>query len=291
VIPAKFDYAAPASLAETVTQLANGADAHVLAGGQGLVPALTTREATAGLLVDLRNVPDLADILPQDSGVRIGAMVTLDEVAASTQINGSETALTDCLAAFGDPQVRNRATIGGALAHTHHGVDLPAVAVALDASISVFGADAGRTVAASELFGGLVTALGPAEVITSVSVPVPASGAGSAYEKVRNPGSSYAICGVAASIVLTPEGTIDSARVVVAGATAAAVRIPKVEAALAGQPATQETLAAAAGHLPDEGLTFPSDLAAPADYRAHLAEVLIIRALARATDRARKVSS
>jgi carbon-monoxide dehydrogenase medium subunit len=122
-------------------------------------------------------------------------------------------------------------------------------------------------------------------------VPVPASGAGSAYEKVRNPGSSYAICGVAASIVLTPEGIIDSARVVVAGATAAAVRIPKVEAALAGQPATQETLAAAAGHLPDEGLTFPSDLAAPADYRAHLAEVLIIRALARATDRARKVSS
>jgi carbon-monoxide dehydrogenase medium subunit len=291
VIPAKFDYTAPASLAETVSRLANGGDARVLAGGQGLVPDLTRREATAALLVDLRNVPDLGDILPDDSGVRIGAMVTLDELAASDLINATQSALTDCLAAFGDPQVRNRATLGGALAHAHQGVDLPAVVVALDASIGVFGADGGRTVAAGELFGGFVTALGPADVITSVGLPVSASGSGSAYEKVRNPGSSYAICAVAASVVLTPEGNIDAARVVVAGATAAAVRLPKVEAALAGQAATEETFAGASGHMPEEGVSFPTDLAAPADYRAHLAEVLITRALARATDRARKVSS
>jgi carbon-monoxide dehydrogenase medium subunit len=291
VIPSKFDYAAPDSLADTVSQLANGANAHVLAGGQGVVPDLTTREMTAGLLVDLRNVPDLGDIVPQDAGARIGAMVTLDELATSQLIGGSETALTDCLAAFGDPQVRNRATIGGALAHAHQGVDLPAVAVALDASVGVFGAEGGRTVAAGELFGGFVTALGPADVITSVDLPTSASGAGSAYEKVRNPGSSYAICGVAASVSLTAEGTIDSARVVVAGATAAAVRLPKVEAALAGQAATDETFAAAAAQLGEEGLSFPTDLAAPADYRAHLAEVLIPRALSRATDRSRKVSS
>jgi carbon-monoxide dehydrogenase medium subunit len=288
VIPAKFDYAAPATVAEIVSQLSSTADAHVLAGGQGLVPALTTREANAALLVDLRNVPELAGVSPHGTGVRFGAMVTLDDLATSESGAGSESALTDCLKSFGDPQVRNRATVGGALAHAHQGVDLPAVAVALGTWVTVFGADGERTVPAGELFGS--APLGPAEVITAVELPVAASGSGSAYEKARNPASCYAICGVAASVTVGSGGTVDAAAVVVAGSSAPAVRLAKVEAALAGQPAIEATFAAAAHHLSEEELSFPSDLAAPAEYRAHLAEVLITRALAHATDRARKVS-
>jgi aerobic carbon-monoxide dehydrogenase medium subunit len=288
VIPAQLDYTAPTSLADAVSQLAGATNARVLAGGQGLVPDLTTRRMTAGLLVDLRNVPDLGSITATDGGgVRAGAMVTLDDLAASDAVRGAKTALSDALRSFGDPQVRNRATVGGALAHAHHGVDLPAVAVAMNASVTVFGAGGERTVAADALYGPS-GALGPADVITSADWPGAAPGSGSAYEKVRNPASSYAICGAAVTVTLAADGTIDSARIAMAGGANAATRLPKVEAALAGQPPTDATFARVAHQLSEEGLSFPSDLAAPAEYRAHLAEVLITRSLATAADRAKE---
>lgn len=288
MIPAQLDYAAPTSLADAVSQLTGATNARVLAGGQGLVPDLTTRRMMAGLLVDLRNVPDLGSITATEGGgVRAGAMVTLDDLAASDASSGANTALSDALLSFGDPQVRNRATVGGALAHAHQGVDLPAVAVAMNASVTVYGAGGERTVAADALYGQS-GALGPADVITSAAWPGAAPGSGSAYEKVRNPASSYAICGAAVAITLAADGTIDSARIALAGGASAATRLPKVEAALAGQPPTDAAFAGAAHQLYEEGLSFPSDLAGPAEYRAHLAEVLITRALATATDRAKE---
>jgi carbon-monoxide dehydrogenase medium subunit len=292
VIPATFDYVAPASLTDTVSCLAAGTDARVLAGGQGLVPDLTVGETSAGILVDLRNVPDLDGITVTGAGdIRVGAMVTLDDLGSSVVLAARESALTDGLVMFGDPQVRNRATVGGALAHAHRGVDLPAVAVAMDAVVTVFGADGERTVTADALFADPAGGLAPADVIVAVEFPRPAPRSGSAYQKMRNPGSSYAICGVAATVTLTSDGAVGSAGVVVSGSDRPAVRLRKVEAALAGQPATEAGFAAAALLISEEAVSFPSDLAAPGNYRSHLAEVLITRALMTASDRAREVSA
>jgi carbon-monoxide dehydrogenase medium subunit len=293
LMPAGFDYVAPGSLDEAVSRLTSSGDARILAGGQGLLTDVKSGRESPALLVDLRNVPDLTEIGRTTNGVfPCGAMVTLDRLAASQPVFGTDSALSDCLRVFGDPQVRNRATVGGSLANRHAGVDLPAVALALGATINTVGPD-GRHSRHADAFTVRPSgeSLRSGEIATAVDWPVDAPGTGSAYQKVSNPGSGLALCGAAASVVVGTDGTVDSCRVALTGATERTVRLPKVEAALTGQAATADSSKAAAGRVNEEGLSFLGDLAAPADYRAHLAEILVGRALARASERARKVST
>jgi len=254
MIAAAYDYEAPRTL-EDAQKLAAQDGAVLLAGGQSLLTELKRGALRPSLVVDLRGIESLRT--SGDGGW--GAMVTLDELAA-----GAPSALTDAIESIRDPQVRNRATLGGSVALVHQGADLPAVALAL-------GAELERP--------------GSGQIVTAVRIPVAGPNSGSAYEKLPNPGSGYAICGVAAAVTVSADGKVGAAAIALAGAGPKAVSLAATAKALTGRHATDEEVAAVAASAAD-GLEFPSDLAAPADYRAHLTRVLTARALRRAIRRA-----
>jgi carbon-monoxide dehydrogenase medium subunit len=254
VITATYEYAAPTTL-EEAQKLAAQDGAVLLAGGQSLLTELKRGERSPRLVVDLRRIESLRS----SGGDGWGAMVTLDELAA-----GTPSALTDAIESIHDPQVRNRATIGGSVALVHQGADLPAVALAL-------GAELERP--------------GTGEIVTRVRIPAPVPGSGSAYEKLPNPASGYAVCGVGAAVTVSADGKVEAAAIALAGAGPTAVSLAATAKALTGKQATDDEVAAVAASAAD-GLEFPSDLAALADYRAHLTRVLTARALRRAIRRA-----
>jgi aerobic carbon-monoxide dehydrogenase medium subunit len=281
VIAAAERYEAPSTL-DDAYELAAQAGAVILAGGQSLITELKQAAATPGLVVDLSRIESLR----ASSADGWGAMVTLDALAADPEVSGAPSALTDALEAIHDPQVRNRATIGGSIALIHQGADLPAVALALGAVITIAGPRGPRVVEAADF----VTAaagerLGRGEIVTAVRFPAPAAGSGSAYEKMANPGSGYAVCGVAAAVSVSADGKVEQASIGLAGAGTTALSLAATARGLVGTQATEEEMTAAAATAAD-GLQLPSDLAAPADYRAHLTRVLTARALRRAIRRA-----
>src|SRR5438045_8395740 len=212
--PAEFEYHRSATLDEAIGLL--GAEgARPLAGGHSLLPAMKLRLATPESLVDISRLPGLGAIEQEDGGLRIGALATHASVAASEVVASACPALAEAAAHIGDPQVRNRGTIGGSLAHADPGADYPTVVKALDATIVVRGSGGEREVSADDFFIDVFqTALQPGELVTSVRIP---AAPGSAYEKHRHPASGYAVVGVAA--VVRDVG----ARVAVGGATATPV--------------------------------------------------------------------
>lgn len=287
MIRANFNYAAPTSVADAIALLSGTTGGRVLAGGQSLLTDLKLGRARPGLVVDLRRVPGLADIESARGNMRVGAMVTIDALAASQAVASAPHALVDAVRVFGDPQVRNRATVGGGLGNPTPGADLPAVALACGATVELVGPEGARTAPAEDAFWGPPPA-GPraGEFIAAVSFPIAEAGTGSAYSKVAHPGSGYAVCGVAALVALGPDATVSRCRVAVAGAGPGAVRLAAVEAALTGTGASTDEVTAAA-RATDDNVVFLSDLAASAEYRAHLARVLAARSLHRAVERAR----
>src|SRR5690349_3763264 len=172
--PATFDYSAPATIEEAVRLLAeHGDNAKLLAGGHSLLPLMKLRFAQPAHVVDLRRIPTLRGIVRDGASLAIGAMTTYSELAASGDIRDLASAIADAAAHIGDPQVRNRGTIGGSLAHADPNADLPAVMLALGASIDTAGPEGRRSIRVDEFFQGLfTTALGAGELITEVRVPV-----------------------------------------------------------------------------------------------------------------------
>jgi aerobic carbon-monoxide dehydrogenase medium subunit len=291
VIRAAFDYAAPTSVEDAVALLDGATEGRVLAGGQALLTDLKLGRARPGLLVDLRRVPGLQDVESSGGNLRLGAMITIDALADTGALASGPDALVDAVSVFADPQVRNRATLGGALANATPGADLPAVALACGATVDLVSPGGARTAPVEEsLWEPPPAGPGPGEIIVAVTFPLAEAGTGSAYSKVAHPGSGYAVCGVAALVALGPDGTVARCRVAVAGAGPGAVRLPEVEAALTGTMATAAEVTAA-HDVSDPGVTLLSDLAASADYRAHLARVLAGRSLTRAVERARRGSA
>lgn len=277
--PAKFDYYRASSVAEAVQLLGEHEGAKVLAGGHSLLPMMKMRLAQPPVIVDIGQVGELRGIMHNDDGsVRIGAMTTYAEIAADQQLRDSHGALTDACAIIGDMQVRNRGTIGGNLSHNDPASDLPAVALALDATLHIAGPDGEREVSAEEMIVGLMTtALAPNELVVAVSFP--ATNGGSAYEKFENPASGYAICGVAAAV-----GADGAARVAVNGALTHARRLSAVEQQFANDGSDID----AAAQLAADGFQeydFMEDIHADAEYRQHLMRVLTKRALQRAMER------
>lgn len=284
--PVEFDYQAPATVAEAVSLLQQHEDAKILAGGHSLLPMLKLRLAQPSLLVDIGRIPGLTGITQEGDVLRLGAMTTQVAIQDSDLVARLCPLLAETAGHVGDPQVRNRGTIGGTLVHGDPAADQTAAFLALGGSVTVVGPNGERSIAADDLFlDMLTTAVEPDEVLTSVQVPVLPARTGTAYEKFANAASGYAIAGVAAVVTLGAGGECSSARVAVTGAGSRATRAVAVENALVGKRLDDAAIAAAAEHAA-EGLSLIADLHASEEYRAHLARVLTRRAVARAAARA-----
>jgi carbon-monoxide dehydrogenase medium subunit len=284
--PASFDYFAPATIDEVLDLLAkHGDDAKLLAGGHSLLPLMKLRFAQPTHVVDLRRVASLRGIRRESGSLAIGAMTTYAELAASTELRDAAPVVADAAAHIGDPQVRNRGTIGGSLAHADPAADLPAVMLALGASFVAVGPTGKRTIAADDFFLDLFsTSLAPNELLTEIRVPVSAARSGSAYAKHRHPASRFAIVGVAAVIDLERmSDRVQRVRVAVTGFGNRPLRAIGVEEALTGRAADPETIAAAATNLEASGESGDSAAA----YKVQLVRVCADRALRTASDRAR----
>jgi carbon-monoxide dehydrogenase medium subunit len=251
MIPGPFSYHRPATLADAVKLLSTlGDEARPLAGGHSLVPMMKLRLATPEHLVDLHGIDALKGIRRDGNRILIGAMTTQHDLLASDDITKSLPILHETALLIADPQVRYRGTIGGNVANGDPGNDMPALMMTLGASYRLEGPAGGRDIAASEFYqGAYFTALEPSEILSSISVPVPAAGHGYAYEHE------------------TPLLAVDAANAVIGTSLDAA---------------TLKKAAAAA-----EAIMSPSaDARGPVEYRKHVGGIMVTRALTRAAARA-----
>lgn len=278
MIPAQFDYAAPTSVEEALSLLAeHGDDAKVLAGGQSLLPVLRMRLNAPGIVVDISGIEELKGITDEGDAVRIGAGTTYQDILDSDLVKEHLALLHQAVSEIADPQIRHRGTLCGALAHADPAGDAGAPVLALDGQMVIRGAEGERTVAAEDFFVDLFeTAVQDGELLTAVVIPKH-TGWGSHYEKFVRVSHQWAIVGVAAA-VRSEGGTIAEARVGLTNMGSTPLRARSVEEALVGKDATEEAIAEVCSQV-GEGTDPPSDLNGQADYRKHVAGVLTRRAV------------
>jgi carbon-monoxide dehydrogenase medium subunit len=287
VKPAPFEYHAPASVEEVLGLLAeHGDEAKVIAGGQSLVPMLAMRLARPEQLVDVNGVRSLAGVARDDGVLRIGATTTERDLERSPLV-ADVPALVEALPLIGHLAIRNRGTVGGSMAHADASAELPAVAVATDASLLVRGPDGERAVAADDFFlGHYTTAMAPQDCLVRVDVPTGPPDAGWSVQEVARRHGDFALVGAVAMVALSgADATVAQARLCLFGVAERPLRVREVEDALVGQAATPEAFAEAASGATRD-LSPPSDVHGTAEYRRHLAGVVVRRALAAATRRA-----
>jgi carbon-monoxide dehydrogenase medium subunit len=280
MIPGKFDYVRPSSLDEAVRALTEGGeDAKVIAGGQSLLPLLRLRLAYPELLVDVGSIEGLRGVTDEGDTLLIGALTTHDDAIRDPLLTAHCGLIAEAAGQVADPAVRHRATIGGALAHADPAADMPAVMIALGATMVTRGPGSERTIDAEQFFADyLTTACGPDEILTGIRVPKLGPGWGYRYEKFHRTAQAWAIVAVAA-LARRSNGQVAEARIGMANMGSVPVRARAAEAAAAGAEANADALRSAAQHA-DEGTRPPADLHGAADYRRHLARVLTARALA-----------
>jgi carbon-monoxide dehydrogenase medium subunit len=278
MIPAQFDYVAPATLEEALAALAeHGDDAKIIAGGQSLLPVLRMRLNAPEMVIDLGRIDALRGVRDEGDAIVIGAMTTHSDVYHDALVRENALVLTRAIEQLADPQVRHRGTFGGALSHADPAGDLGAPSLALDAQFVVAGQGGERTVEAADFFVDLfTTALADDEILKEVRIPK-RPGWGAHYEKFVRVAHQWPIVAVAAAVRLDG-GTISEARVGLTNMGSTPLRARSVEQALVGQPATDEAVRSAAASAA-EGTDPPSDLNGDADYRRHLATVLTRRAV------------
>jgi aerobic carbon-monoxide dehydrogenase medium subunit len=280
VIPAAFDYARPASLDEALTLLARSAgSAKVLAGGQSLLPLMRLRLASPAKLIDIGRITELRAIRDLGGGATaIGALATYREVLDSVLATRNHPILASAIPGIGDVQVRNRGTLGGAIAHADPASDMPAILLALDASIVIRSGSTERVVGIDGFFqGAFATDLAEDEILTEIRLPATPAGAGMAYCSIEQPASGYSMVGVAA-VIGQAGGSVGSARIAITGVAEVAYRASAVEQALIGSDGGSAAIAAAASHATD-GQQVSSDFNANAEYRAAMAAVHTSRAI------------
>ncbi len=260
-----FNYRKASSVEDAVSTVTGAEDGRFLSGGMTIVPTIKQRLANPSDLVDLAGIDGLSGISVSGGVVEIGGMARHAEVNASSAVAGAIPALAKLAGGIGDPQVRNRGTIGGSIANNDPAADYPAAVVALGATVHTNR----REIAGEDFFTGMFeTALEPGELVTKVSFPVPSK---AAYMKFPNPASRYAIVGVFVA------ATADGPRVAVTGAGPCVFRVAEMEQALGGNFAPEAVAGIAIG---DDDLN--SDIHASAEYRAHLVTVMAKRAVAEA---------
>jgi carbon-monoxide dehydrogenase medium subunit len=286
VIPAAFAYQRPASIEEALAIIGSDPGAKLLAGGQSLLPLLKLRLGSAETLVDIGRLPGLSGVRRLDDGrLAIGALTTYAELLESPAAQYG--LLRDALPHIGDVQVRNRGTIGGAIAHADPASDLPACLLVLDAELVIRSAGGERTAPVNGFFEGpFATGLGPGEILTEIRLPGRRDDAASAYATLQQPASGYALVGVAAVVFSNGSGGIAEAMVALTGVGDTAYRASAVEAALTGSDGSPASIAAAAEHATD-GIEVSSDIHADREYRTAMAAIYTRRAIEAALARLR----
>jgi aerobic carbon-monoxide dehydrogenase medium subunit len=277
----RFEYAAPATLAEAVCLLSTNPGAKALAGGQSLIPALAFRLGAPPLLVDLRNLRDLESIAIDAEGVRLGARVRWRDIEEDERLSSAHPLLVEAVKHVAHYQIRNRGTVGGSLAHADPAAELPGVAVACDATIVITGAKGERLIDARNFFtGALSTALADDELIVELRLPAWPGERRGAFEEFSRRRGDFALAGIAAFYDVAVDGTARNAHIGVIGACNRPHRVAAAEAAVNGRRLDAITIATAAMAL-EGALDPPSDLHASAAYRRSLAGTLLERALMR----------
>ena len=287
MMPSAFDYLRPTSLAEATQLLAShGDDAKILAGGHSLIPMMKLRLATPSVVIDIGRLSELQGIREEGGTIILGANTTHYDAESSALLQQRCPLLSETAAAVGDVQVRNRGTVGGSVAHADPAADWPAAMVALNAQITLVSNTGSRTVGATDFFEDLLTtAMESNEILTEIRVSANADRTGSAYLKVAQPASGFALTGVAAQVTLGADNTVQQVAIGITGVDSKAYRATAAENALQGQAATEAVIAQAAEQA-TEGADALEDIHASADYRLHLARVYTKRAVLQAVERA-----
>lgn len=280
----EFDYVRANSVQEAIRLLGENSGAKLLAGGHSLIPIMKLRQGSPPMLVDIGRIKDLKGIQRKNGTTHIGALTTHAMVAISDDL---PMALVDAANIIADRQVRNRGTVGGNVAHADPASDLPTVFTALGATFHVMGPSGERTIPATEFFKEMFeSALAQGEVLTSVQIDSEAEGNGSAYAKMANPASGYAMVGAAVKITVE-NGNCTQASVAVGGLTPKPTKAPSVEKALMGSSLDEKNIDAAAKEIEkDLGEDLLGDMHASADYRKAMAVVYMRRAIQKAAERA-----
>ena len=283
VIPSAFQYERASSIDDALIKLKAAAGAgKLIAGGHSLVPLMKLRLSEPTVLIDIARIQDLSGVVGRDDVVEIGALTTHHDVATSTLLREKCPALAETAALIGDPQVRNRGTLGGSLAHADPAADYPAMMLALEADIHLIGPSGSRVVRAADFFQGVLTVdLTPEEILTRVTF-TPNQIA--AYAKLQQRASRFALVGVAVVLDIT-EGKIRSARVALTGAASTPQRLSRVEEALTGQVASAESFASVAASAADGVEDVNDDLHGSEEYRRAMIRVFTERALVEAAAR------
>jgi carbon-monoxide dehydrogenase medium subunit len=274
MIPAAFDYQRASSVDEAVGLLGqHGDDAKLLAGGHSLLPLMKLRLAAPAVLIDIGRLDDLSYVRSADGQVRIGALTRHHDLATSDELREQVPLLAHVAGQIGDPQVRHCGTIGGSIAHGDPASDFPAALLALRGTLVAHGPDGEREIPADEMFTGfLETALAPDEVLTEIRVPA-VGGAGWGFQKFVRRAQDWAIVGCAA-VLGNGSGGAGGPGVGLVNMGSTPLRAAAVEEALRNGASPGDAAARA-----DDGTEPTDDLNASAEYRRHLAQVLVRRAL------------
>ncbi len=288
MIPAAFDYHAPTTLPEAVALLERyGEGAKVLSGGQSLLPMLKLRLAQVDHLVDIGRIPGLDYIKEEGGFLRIGGGTREASLERSELISSRYPILLDTARVIADPLVRNRATVGGNLAHGDPANDHPATMLALDAVVLVRGPKSERTIPVAQLFTGiLTTSLAPTEILTEIRIPIPPPGSGGAYMKLERKVGDFATVGAAAQVTLGKNGAVEHVGIGLTNAGPTPIKATEAERSLVGKQPDRAALAAA-GALAARAAAPTADRRGAVDYKREMARVLTTRALTAAVERAR----
>jgi carbon-monoxide dehydrogenase medium subunit len=286
--PPRFEYHAPRTATEAVSLLKQcGTESKVLAGGQSLVPLLNMRLARPSALVDINRVRELDYIREENGALAIGALTRQRTIEQSAVVRERQPLLYAAVRHIGHPQIRNRGTVGGSLAHADPAAELPAAAVALGGEIRALGPNGERSIAAGDFFLTFLTsALDQEELLVELRVPAVAPATGWAFTEVARRHGDFALAGAAVVVTLDSSGRFLSAAISLFGVAPTPIRAAAAEASLVGEApslAVQEHAASIAA----AGIDHPvSDIHGSSEFRRHLASVLTRRALAEAAERA-----
>ncbi len=286
--PAPFQYFAPTTISETLDLLAQyGADAKLLAGGQSLVPTMNFRLATPTMLIDLNRVNELAYIQSRGHALAIGAMTRQRAVERDAAVGKIAPLVAETMPFIAHPQIRNRGTFGGSLAHADPASELPAVAIALSAKLKAKNKKGERWIDARDFFVSLfTTALEPDEMLIEIELPALPPRTGWSFMEVARRHGDYALAGVTAIVSLNANGACENARIVLMSVGATPMDAQNAAKILVGEKPDTKAIQAAANAV-DAEIDPSGDIHASAEFRRHLARVLTRRALTMALQRAK----
>jgi CO/xanthine dehydrogenase FAD-binding subunit len=287
--PAPFKYYAPTTVEEALAHVAqHGYDAKVLAGGQSLIPTMNFRLAQPAVLVDLNSIPELFYIKPADDGsLRVGAMTRESQVEHDPLIAERAPLVFEAMPHIAHPQIRNRGTFGGCIAHADPAAELPAVSVAMSARFRIRNQAGERWVPADEFFiGFFTTVMQPDDLLVEIALPSLPPRSGYSFQEIARRHGDYALVGAAAIVALDHKDQCQQARLVFLSVGEGPVEAHQAAETLQGQAPTPEAVEAAAEAAASADVDPGSDIHASADYRRHLVKVLARQSLTQAFERA-----